>query len=197
MRRTILLAIAPFLFTSCTASKDITLEQHLENPLFAEYYYDDLVGRLVNIEIYKDTFPENAEILADPARKEIMDTARREGLRLSKEALKLQDQGKRGVWVPVLEKAKGEVLVLEDHVYFGPDNDIPPGPNLHLYLSAMIDPRDGAFPDESTVDIGQLQNPYGASTQSFRTVDLTGFNTLVLYDASLQRLYAFAQIRAE
>lgn len=194
MRRLFLLATTTLLLAGC-GSTEISLKQQLENPLFAEYYYDDLVERLVNIEIYKDAFPENVELLNDPARKEIMDAARREGLRLSKEAVKLQERGKRGGIVPVLEKARGEVLVWEDRVFFGPDFDLPPGPNLHLYLSEMIDPRDGDFPDASALDLGVLQNPYGTSSQMFPKVDLANYQSLAIYDASLQRLHAFAQIR--
>lgn len=192
----ILAILAPvLLLSSCRGARTLTLEERLNNPLFSEYYYDDLVQRMVDIEIGSER-KDNAELLGDSARKSIMDETRRSALAAAKEAVGRQAEGRIGSFIPVAEFVKGEVLLLPEALYFGPDFDASPGPQLHLFLTTAVDPRDSTFPDETAIDIGRLENAYGAHEHSLPTLEnRDALRTVVLFDSALQRLYGFAQLR--
>lgn len=161
----------------------------LENPLYAEYYYDDLVERLVNLDI------QNDPLLEDKSKRGFVDTARRNALQKAKEATRKQDEGLMGSFVPVTEFTGGEVLLLEQTLYFGPTFETAASPDLHVYLSETVDPRDTAFPDPSAIDIGIVKNPYGP--QAFDGIQVASgsvIRSIVLWDNSLERLNGFAQV---
>lgn len=190
MRRT-----APLLFgislllAGCGNALSPTLQGHLQNPLFAEYYYDDLVEQMVQLVI------DESPLLDDERKKDAADRTRREALELSKAASALQEQGRQGHFVPADGFAQGEVLLLNGMLSFHPEFITIPQPSMHVLLSNAVDPRDVDFPDDSAVDIGPLQSPYGdqsyvlpanAATQPWRTA--------VLWDTTLGRLVGFAQL---
>lgn len=167
----------------------MTLEQQLENPLFAEQYYDDLVDRMVEL------FIQNDPAVEDNAKQGIIEDTRTEALNRAKEATSRQRDGVLGSFVSVKEHAEGEVLFLDGMLYLGPEFLSQPGPDLHIYLSKLIDPREeGSFPDADALDVGRVESPYGAQTYTvIGAEDPTAFHSAVLWDTKLERMYGFAQ----
>jgi hypothetical protein len=179
------------LLASCTSAppKQITLEERLQNPLFAEQYGDLLVESLVELEI------QNDPLLEDTGKKDRADDARREALDIAKEATKKQRDGTIGNFVPVAEFAKGEVLYLENTLYFGPTFEVVPGPDLWIYLTTLVDPRETAFPDETSIEVAGLESPYGDQWYPVKNIeDPLLYRTVVLFDRDLERIHGFAQL---
>ena len=184
-------ALLPILLAGCTSSNSSgpNLEAHLLNPLYAERYYDNLVDRIVELEIQKDPILENER------KKKIADETRRKALAGAQEAQKKQREGPRGFFIGVQEYAQGETLYLGDTLYLSTTFETDPGPSLHLYLSTIVDPRDTEFPDETTFDLGRLESPYGVQQYAVPEVeDPLLYRTAVLWDTKLERLYGFAQL---
>jgi hypothetical protein len=182
--------ILPFssllILTACSSSAAITLETHLQNPLYAEQYYDAQVENMVNMII------ASGALLQDPAVKDAINDTRLEGLRMAKEATDMQDQGAMGQIMSDTRSAQGEVLLLDGVVYTGPDFRVIPGIDLHAYLSTVVDPRDGVFPDETALHLGPVKNHFGDAV--YAGADVDGAYTFVLYDRSTKQLVGFAQL---
>jgi hypothetical protein len=180
------------MLASCTAGQSInqSLETSLENPLVAERYYDDLVEQMVDLVL------QNDPLSTDETTKDIIEETRVEGLKNANEATDEQERGKRGVVVSDFGYSIGEVLILDGKLYIGPDFETKPGPDLHAYLSTVLDPRDGSFPDEAAIDLGILANPYGAQIYNLspEVSENAELRTFVLYDTKLRRIYGFAQL---
>jgi hypothetical protein len=166
---------------------DTTLQDLLRNPLYAEYYYDDLTDFTVDLVLHNDPILEDSNI------NETVNRVRTRALQHAKRAVDAQNRGKRGSFVSDKRIALGEALLLDSVLYFGPTFNAPPGPSLSVYLTTIIDPRDGEFPDPTAVRIGGIKNQYGA--QSFALPVHTGsgetLRTAVLWDDTL---YGFAQL---
>ncbi|MDD5623862.1 MAG: DM13 domain-containing protein [Candidatus Peribacteraceae bacterium] len=184
-----------FLLASCagkTPQADLTLEERLKNPLFTERYAEEMVGRMVDLEMRKDPILENERM------KKFVDYTRTKWLSEAKEAKKEQRKGIYGPWLTIGEEVRGEVLYLNDTLFFSTTFDTPPGPSLHVFLSTVTDPRQGPFPDETSIDLGELPSPYGAQAipvpkdESWET-----YQTAVLWDTKIQRLYSFAQLQQQ
>jgi hypothetical protein len=192
--RTSTLALAPALvaalvLVSCTPANG-TSANLLDNPLYAEFYYDDLVEAMVDIELQNPK-----EVEESPALKRALEVARRSGLTEATEANKLQDSGAKGNFVQAKETVAGEALFTGTMLYLGPDFVSTPGPSLQLYLSKDVDPRSAEdFPAADDVLVGPLQTPYGAQTFVTQELDISAYRSLVLYDASLKRMYGLAQL---
>lgn len=162
----------------------------LLNPLYVERYGDEIVNSMVNLHIYKDP------LLEDSAKADIVEHARAEWLERSDEATDLQREGQRGQILTMKEYAKGEVLYVGDTLHFGPDFEATPGPQLHVFLTTVVDPRDVPFPDKSSIDLGLLHTPYGSQSYPVSGInDPMLYRTVVLWDTALDRLYGFAQIQ--
>lgn len=195
MRKTLALSLGFFtiLLTGCATNTlprpDTSLEEQLRNPLYAEQYYDELVERLVTLEIRNDPLFEDEE------KKERVEKARRTALANANEANTLQDKGTKGNVLSMGEFAKGEVLYLENMLYFSPEFETVPGLSLHVFMTTVVDPRDVTFPDASAIDLGPLSDPYGAQALPVPPVDIPlAYRTVVLWDTVLERLYGFAQL---
>lgn len=184
------------LLAACGAPKpvSISLQQRLANPLYAEYYFDDLVEHLVDLDI------QNDPTLDDARAKSAADDARRDGLQAAKAATKKQAEGLDGVFIPAKDFAQGEVLLVDDMLFFHPQFLATPSPDIHVMLSESIDPRDGEFPDANAVDAGPLQSPYGDQSYTLPITTPAGeqppYRSIVLWDATLQRIVGFAQMHA-
>lgn len=169
-----------------------TAEDMLSNPLYAEWYYDDLVDHLVSLEIQNDTS------LDDAGAKAASDEGRRDGLAKAKEATKKQSEGIMGAWVSDKEEIQGEVLLLGNMLYLGPSFMTRPGLDLRLYVTTTNDPREGTFPDENALEVGRLDAPY--FPQSYKLSALpegVSPRTVVLYDVTLKRISGFVQLRQQ
>jgi hypothetical protein len=170
---------------------DAALQDQLRNPLYAEYYYDDLTEFMVDLALQEDP------ILTEPSVRDTVDRARTRGLQHAALAVRAQEKGKRGSFISDRGLTSGEALLLDSVLYFGPTFDSPPGPSLSVYLTTTIDPRDGEFPDATAVRVGELKNQYGA--QSFavpmpRSGSGDTLRTAVLWDDELGLLFGFAQL---
>lgn len=192
MRKFLITAGTAILLASCTqkpVGPNATLEEHLHNPLFAEQYYETLVDRMTEFAIQKDP------ILEDEKKSAIIDDVRRDALSASQAARAKQREGTSGFFVTVHEFVEGEALYVDDMLYLGPTFHADPGPSLHLILSTAVDPREGEFPDEKALDLGQLQTPFGADQYVVPDVENPlSYNTVVLWDTKLERLHGFAQL---
>ena len=180
--------------TGCTPTPasqggGISLEQRLKNPLYLERYAETMVDRMADMAIQDDP------ILEDAGKQKIIEETKRVWLEKSKEARELQREGPHGFFVAINEYVAGEALYLNDMLYLSTTFETFPGPNLHLYLSTEIDPRDIEFPDEGAVDLGQLSTAYADQEYAVPPVeDVNIYRTVVLWDATLERLYGFAQL---
>lgn len=176
--------------TGCGASKSTDLQSNLQNPLYAEQYYDAQVENMVNLLI------GSGELLRDPSIKKAIDDARIEGLRLAKAATDIQSTGKIGAIASDTEEARGEVLLINGSLYTGPEFRIWPGVDVRLYLSTVIDPRDVTFPDETAIEIGRIHTAFGSTSYdvSAALAKTEGLRTVVFYDAILKRMLGFAQL---
>lgn len=65
-----------------------------------------------------------------------------------------------------------------------------------MYVSNAVDPRDVNFPDDTAIDLGQLESPYGMQRYSVPGAEeeVQQYRTVVLFDKSLERIYGFAQL---
>jgi hypothetical protein len=182
--------IAPLLLTACGGTYNPDQKALLENPLFLEQYAEQMVDTMVNLEINENP------ILEDSAKKDIVDETKEYWLKQSKKARKRQRQSLKGSFITMGEYTEGEVIFTGDTVYFGPTFTSGTGPSVHIFLSKTVDPRDVEFPDETAIDLGELNVPYGAQgfLLSENLQDPTAYRTVVIWDTKLELLYAFAQI---
>ncbi|MDO8649082.1 MAG: hypothetical protein Q7R81_04860 [Candidatus Peregrinibacteria bacterium] len=159
----------------------------LKNPLYAERYWDNMVDLLVELAI------QNDPILAE--KQSVLDKWREEGLKEAQDATGTQRGGTIGPFIPVKANVRGEALYLGDTVYLGPEFETVGGPSLHLYLTTIADPREGTFPDETSIDLGELATPYSAQQYLVGEVENpVQYRTVVLWDTRLGLLYGFAQL---
>lgn len=188
-RRTILtLSVSGLLLASCSFGGSGTVSWS-SNPLVASRYGDDLANAMANLIITNDP------IAQDKAVRPIIDREIEEGKRITREAEATMKRSMQGGIIPINEDVRGYALYLDDRLYFSTDFESKPGPDLHVYLTQAVDPRDGEFPDGTAVDLGVLQSPYGA--QEYRVPPqerADALRTVVFWDKSLRRLYGFGQL---
>lgn len=190
MRHTPLLLASLVVLAGCSGG---TAGALLENPLYAEYYFNDFAERMANIEIQKDD-PLNKAILDDERLLSALREAKDDALAKGSAAKKMRDKGGVGTLVPVAEFPAGNVMVLGSMLYTDPAFSVPPGPDLHFVLTTMVDPREGEFPDPESASVGIVQN-YGASAYAVPAPpEGKQWRSVAVYDKTLRRLYAFAQL---
>jgi hypothetical protein len=186
------ITFSALLLTACSSqgTPDVqSLEDRLQNPLFTERYSEELVDRMVEYKIQGDP------ILEDEDKVEAIESARKKWLEIARDARKKQREGFSGFLVTVKEQTKGEVLYIDNTLYTDTTFTVAPGPNVHIYISTVVDPRDVEFPDESAIDIGKLQSAYGAQEYPVPLIeDPQLYRSIVLWDDDLERLYGFAQV---
>lgn len=196
MRTTPLFLLLSLALVGCSSAGQATLDQHLQNPLFAEQYWGDYAQRLADIEIYKD-LPHNKEIVEDTKRLASLRSLKEEALSKHRAATKTRDRAATAMMTTLSELSQGEVMLVDNVLYTDPLFDTPPGPDLHMYVSEITDPRDVEFPDPTAIDLGVVYQPYGAGAYPIpeRPSDAKRLYTVILYDKELKRLYAFAQLQ--
>lgn len=199
MRTTLLWTIAiTTLLAGCTTTyvasptNDPPLAERLHNPLYAEYYFDDLTEQMLTLALREDPSLQDATI------RNMVDRTRTESLERAAAAVKAQKEGRIGPFLSDRELVFGEALLLDHVLYFGPTFDSAPGPSLHTYLTTVVDPREDVFPDPTAIALGPLKDQYGAQSfavppdaESGSTIPL---RTVVLWDNELEILYGFAQL---
>lgn len=186
----LLLLLPALLLAGCgVQTTALTLQDHLQNPLYAERYWDELVDRMANLQI------QNDPILEDDALATLVEETKRDALENSQRIRTHIREGARGAFLTINEQVDGYALLLDDTLWLDSTFAAYPGPSLHLYLSEIVDPRDAVFPDASSLDMGILQNLYGAQKYVLpEEKENESYRTAVLWDTQLHRLYAFAQL---
>ena len=178
-----------FLSACAAPNGTMTLEQQLANPLYAEQYYDILLDRMVELDIQDDPLMQDANKAA------LVEDTRLEALKKAKEATQRQREGALGVFIGVKEEVRGEALYVGNMLYVGPTFETYPGPELHVFLSTVVDPRDVEFPDDTSMDLGRVESAFGAQSMAVPEVENPLlYRTVALWDTKLERLYGFAQL---
>lgn len=188
--------ITSIMLASCTGApgeQSSALQEYMKNPLFLERYAEEIVESLVQMQI------EENPLLADEKKAALVDKARTYWLAKAKQARREQAEGRQGTFLLMEEFAQGDTLLSPDgRLYIGPTFEVTPSPDLHVFISTVVDPRDQEFPDPSSIDVGSIATPYGA--QAFVLPDemeieqLLLYRTVVLWDTGLERLMSFAQL---
>ncbi len=195
MNRTIALTlVTALLLAACAPAAEPvtpTLEQNLKNPLFAERYWTELSERMVSLHLAEDPVVKDDRVKA-------VDNLKDMGVRRAQEATKIRNSGRYAQFLSIGELTEGDVLLLGNMLYLGTGFASYPGGDVRLYLTDVVDPRDVAFPDATAIDLGKLQSPYDAQmyTLSVDEERLKTVLTVVVWDAALKRIHAFAQLPA-
>jgi len=195
MRRSqalLLWTIPVTLLTGCaaTAGPSVATQARLGNPLVAERYWDEMVDRMATLQIGSDP------LLADAKKAKVVEDTKRDALQRSQQEREKVRLGISGDFIAVAELTEGRALLLDGTLFLGSTFTAYPGPTLRLYLTEATDPRDGVFPDPTSVDLGALQTPYGAQEYLLpeEHQDNDALRTVVLWDRRLGRMHAFAQL---
>lgn len=177
-----------FLLVACNQSTT-NISHENENPLTASRYGDELADTLANLIISRDP------VIEQPGMEKEISKEITKAKAISTRARELLIQGMMGGIIAAGQDASGLALYLDDVLYLSSDFSVDPGPNLHIYLSETVDPRNGDFPDETAVDLGEIQTTYGAQSYAVPPQKKSdALRTLVLWDVKLKKLYGFAQI---
>ena len=182
----IFLALSLLSLAACSVQ---TPKQVTGNPLVEAQYYDELADRLASLIITNDP------MLKDTSMRAYIDKTIADAKNSAGEAHDKQSAGIMGRMIPAKQQNDGTALYVHDTLYFSSDFFSDPGPDLHVYMTQAVDPRDIAFPDKTALDLGSLQTPYGAQQYAVphqEQKDL--YRTVVLYDKGTKRVYGFVQL---
>ncbi len=187
------LALASVALAGCSSPVSQNQADLLQNPLYARYYYQDQADMMANYNI------QNDPILKDSEKKGTIESVRTRALEHLKNANAKINAGRRGSFMSDTDYAAGNALLTDGTLYFGQDFNTLPGPEVYVYASMLLDPREGSgsvlFPDESAVNLGLLKSPYGAQTYSVPADQKDkAFRLVGLWDKRLGRLLGFAQL---
>lgn len=171
------------------SSNHKSISNENKNPLVASRYGEELADSMANFIIMKDPAAD------DPVLRKIIESEINRGKDIAAEARKIELGGAVGAFLSMRAETMGYALYLDDVLYLSSDFVTTPGPSLKLYLTTMVDPRDGEFPDETSIDLGIVQATYGQQQYSVpRQKQPEKLRTVVLYDTKLKMIYGFAQI---
>ncbi len=177
------------LLSACSSNVQTSIEEQNRNPLTASRYGDELADSMANMVIQEDS------ISKDPAMRKIIDAQIERGKSIGDDARMKHQEGMRGGFVEIKAAVMGYVLYVDDTVYFSPDFLTPPGADLRVIHTTVVDPRDVAFPDPTSIDLGSLQSVYGAQQYSVPHQDKPElYRTVVIFDRKLKRIYGFVQL---
>lgn len=190
----LLLASVAAVALSACSQNTIARQDLTQNPLFAKYYYQDLVDTMANYSI------QNDPIVKDADKKKVIDSVKARGQEHIKDATAKINAGKHGGFMSDHDYASGTALLLDGMLYFSQDFNTLPSPETHVILSTLLDPRAGsgatAFSDKDALDLGLLQTPYGAQSYEVHAdANKKTFRSVVLWDRRLERLMGFAQLQ--
>lgn len=188
MKKLLPLLCIPLALSACTPV-GTSIQRENENPYAASRYGDELADAMANIIIRDEPDAK------DPAKRAIVDREIDKAKQLGNDARSIIARGMKGRMIAVKEEPEGEALYVDDMLYLSTDFFTRPGPNLHVYLTTAVDPRDVTFPDEPALDLGVLQKTFGPQSYSVPKQDKPElYRTFVLYDLDLKRIYGFAQL---
>lgn len=186
MRTALFTVVSCSLLAACSGG----LAGHaLDNPLTAARYGDELADTLANFIIMQDP------LASQPGMTEYLNGEIAKAKRISTSARERQAGGYTAFLLSQKHDIAGEALYLDDVLYLSSDFLIDPGPELHVFLTAAVDPRDVPFPDMTAVDLGVIRSPYGAQSYEVPPQDDPQYlRTVVFWDAKLKTLYGFGQL---
>jgi hypothetical protein len=161
----------------------------MDNPLFAERYWADIVEHMA------DFIRSGHALYKDPVTAAVIDAQKNRATARLTEVRKKKEAGLTGSFAKEIDDILGSVLLLNGTVYFGTDFLAYPEPDQHVYVTTITDPRETSFPDATSVDLGELESPYGAQQYVIpaERVD-PRFRTVVLYDRQFKTILAIAQL---
>lgn len=186
----ITLSILTVLLTACSQTNSVSLDAALQNPLFAERYSEEIIERLTSLQIQEDKDVTNPETLTK------IEKTKAEWQKVSDEASDMRFEGKYGRFSLVNNQdfVTGGVLIYKDTLYLSTDFEALPSPNIVLYASSAVDPRESeVFPSESDIKLLTLQSPYGMQSYPVE-IDTSTLKSIVMYDTFLNRIIGFAQM---
>lgn len=178
------------ILAGCTSTAtNVTTQQALQNPLFAERYAEEILDRFTTLEI--NLSPE----FEDEAMRAAIEDERTKWRKIAREASSKRADGRYGSFNRVTETdyVVGGVLLHNNTVYLSTDFEAYPSPQLGLYFSTAVDPREIDFPAEGSEKFATIDVPYGMQSFAVSTVP-EGLRTVVLYDELLGRIVGFAQL---
>ncbi len=183
-----LLLLSPLLLIACSRAPTVgeDLAQKLENPLYARKYYSEQMDYMVSLIIKNDPQAMSGATakMIDDTRITSLDHARAAGAR--------ELEGPRGSFAGPMNETQGDVVLLGNTLYIGPNFYTSPGLQIQMMLTGT-DPRAGTFPDETAVDLGPLKDAFGAHSYDVPPEALN-LRTVVLWDKKLGRLFGIAQL---
>ncbi len=190
------------LLTACETQGRATrgfIDAFEDNPLMAETIADQLIEFVTNLQIIAN---ERKQPIKDAAILRAMDDTFIEARRIRDEAFRKQDQGKKGAFHGVQESSvEGEVILVEETLYFGYDFRTDVAINTRVLLSKHVAPSTEAeLQSEPTLDLGLLQNILGPQEYHVGPLSASDWNqyrTVALYSAPLKRVMGYAQIRGK
>lgn len=189
MRKFLTLAsLSSLALAACTASGQMSLDDFLQNPLYADRYYEDLAVHMADFTIQNDPLMQDAEM------KDIVEQTRLDALEKAKEIDAIMKEGIVGGFMSDTDEVWGRTLLIGNTLYFSPDFITAPGIDLHVYLSPRSDPRQPDFPGEQDLDLGTITSAYSSHsiTVPDDAVKDGTLQTVVLYDKALKRIYGFS-----
>jgi hypothetical protein len=187
--KTLSTVIAAAAFLSACGAAGTSIDRENTNPLVASRYGDDLAETMANLVIQSDP------IIKQPGMQQIIDKEIARGKSIAMKGRLEAKEGAQGAIIPEKESVLGYALLMPDALWLSSDFETSPGPDLHVYLTTIVDPRGATFPDGTAMDLGTIQSAYGAQRYSLTSrVDPTIMRTLVVFDKTLKRIYGFAQL---
>ncbi len=163
--------------------------QAIDNPVLETQRATELADMLAALIISNDPVAQEPDTRASIERE--ITRAKR----ALAEAQARQNECVQGGLLPIKVNVQGWTALCKDRLHFGSDFWSTPGADLRVLVTAMVDPRDGDFPDQTAIDLGQLEYPYGPMSFTVgNTKDLEILRTVVLWDKKFNRLYGFAQL---
>lgn len=187
--KTLLIVIAAATALSACGAAGTSIDLENSNPLVVSRYGDELADTMANLVI------QNDPVIKEPGMQQLIE---KEIARAKSMAIRGRQEAKEGAQGAIIaekESVTGYALLLADTLWLSSDFETSPGPDLHVYLTTIVDPRGASFPDETAMDLGIIQSVYGAQKYSLPSkIDPAVMRTLVLFDATLKRIYGFAQL---
>lgn len=185
----LLLLVASSAITACSTGSDGRLGATMDNPLVASRYGDEFADAMANLIIQEDP------IVQEDGMTEFIQAEIRRGKKIAGDARDRMRGAMMGALLPIKTDVSGYVLHTKGTLYISPDFFVIPGPDLHVYLTEVTDPRDAAFPDVTAVDLGSLLSAYGAQHYALpKHENPKRLRTLVIFDEKLKFIVAMAQL---
>ncbi len=187
--RVLIASLSLIFLSACSGSSQTSIKEQNQNPLTASRYGDELADSMANLVIQDDPAAK------DPTMRKIIDAQIELGKKLGDDARMKHEEGMKGGFVPIRSEVIGYVLYVDDIVYFSPDFLTEPGADLRVLHTTVVDPRDVAFPDPTSIDLGPLQSVFGAQQYSVPHQEKPElYRTLVIFDKKLKRIYGLVQL---